>query len=91
MMRVLLLYLVFVNSIWSFCQEFEGIDLHQNELGKSYAQEVYFYEDVYHELTVNDILEKPLEKFYQIPGENQTKRYSRSLFWIKFEVTNKTS
>jgi two-component system, sensor histidine kinase LadS len=89
-MKVLLLTLFWIFSLTVFTQE-GVITLTNENLGTSFAKNIFLLEDEDHQYELQDILDFPTSKF-EIPKDNMPNLdFTASTWWMKFEVKNKSA
>jgi len=59
-------------------------------LGKSFAKQARILEDIEHAYSIEDVLELTESEFKDIRHSIETKEFTVSVYWVKFNITNKT-
>jgi len=66
------------------------VTISEKELGTSFAKKARILEDVDHTYSIEDVLELSEAEFTNIRHSIETKEFTTSVYWIKFNITNKT-
>lgn len=77
-------------SVTSFSQKGE-IELTDENLGKSFAQEILLIEDANHELTLEEVLAMSEDNFTSPSDKIPNLDFTTSSWWIRFSIKNNSS
>ena len=90
-MKYFISILFIISHFLIFSQTKGQIILTNDNLGHSFSQNTLIIEDENKTISVENIISKQAESFYQLNNDNPAMKFSTSRFWMKFSIINQSN